>query len=72
MSDEVKTKLESRKAQIEKEFDALKASHSELSKKLSENQARQVQLQGAYQEVINLLNIDSPKKESPVKDKVKK
>ena len=54
-------KLENRKVEIEKEFEALKASHSELSKQLSENRARQVQLQGAYQEIEKLLEPEKDK-----------
>ena len=68
MADEVREKLEKRKADIEKAFEVLKTTHSELSKQLSENQSKQVQLQGAYQELEFLLKSDAPE-ESKKKDK---
>lgn len=62
MSDDVKAKLEERLKVLQEEFNALEAKRKEavesrtnLDKAISEIQARQVQLKGAFQEVNLLL-----------------
>lgn len=63
------TELEKRKAELEKEFKALNDEREKLSeqgkylnKRLGEIQARQLQLQGSFQEIERLLGMG--KKES--------
>ena len=63
MTDDVMAKLANRKKAVTDEFDALIKTRAELQeqrtnldRQLSEIQARQVQLQGAYQELEALIN----------------
>ena len=60
MSDNVR--LEERKSALEKEFDSLNTELTKLNEeakklnqRMSEIRARQVQLQGAFQEITNLM-----------------
>ena len=60
MSDNVR--LEERKSALEKEFDSLNTElqklneeAKKLNQRMSEIRARQVQLQGAFQEITNLM-----------------
>jgi len=69
MPNDVKEKLENRKKEIEAEFEKIQGQIKQTSKSQSELQAKLVQLQGAYQEVTNLLEEpkEEPKKEKPKK-----
>ena len=76
MSEDVKVRLEARKKALETEFAKLEAERNkgvsqraQLDQRLSQIQARQLQLQGSFQEVAILLD---PPKPVPVEESTEK
>lgn len=76
MSDDVTAKLEARKTAIETEFaqlqeqeQSLKEQGAKLNQELSKVRTRQVQLQGSYSEVKELLGEKEESEKKPQKAK---
>lgn len=64
MNEARKKELENENNQLNEEFKKLKEQGAVINRRVSEIQARQLQLQGAYQELLNIEKGESAKPET--------